>query len=114
MAVAGIYRHFKGNYYEVIGYAVDIDSKEEFVIYRQMYDIFGYWMRPKEMFLGKRMTERGMVTRFEKVGISFENILEKENIYEVTIGHSENKKGYRVKNLYKNGDDTVFEVKKIE
>ena len=51
MSLAGIYRHFKGNYYEVLGVAVDVDSGEEMILYRQMYDVFGYWMRPKDMLL---------------------------------------------------------------
>lgn len=111
MAVAGIYRHFKGNYYEVVGIAIDVDSKEEFILYRQMYDVFGYWMRPKDMFLGERMTENGPVARFTKVGISFENILEKEDISKVDIGNSETQNYYKVINSYKRNDNIVFEVK---
>lgn len=114
MAVAGIYRHFKGNYYEVVGIAIDVDTKEEFILYRQMYDVFGYWMRPKDMFLGERMTENGPVVRFAKVGISFENILEKEDISNIDIGNSETQNRYKVVNSYKKEDDFVFEVKVIE
>lgn len=111
MTVAGIYRHFKGNYYEVVGLAIDMDSKEEFVLYRQMYDVFGYWLRPVDMFFGERMTENGPVTRFAKVGISIENILEKEDIFNISIGNSETEYRYKVINSYKKDDDTIFEVK---
>ena len=114
MAVAGIYRHFKGNYYEVVGIAIDVDSKEEFILYRQMYDIFGYWMRPKDMFLGERMTENGPVVRFAKIGTSFENILEKEDIFNIDIGNSETQNRYKVIKSYKRDDDTIFEVKILE
>ena len=113
MAVMGIYRHFKGNYYEVIGLAVDIDSKEEFVLYRQMYDVFGYWMRPKDMFFGERMSDNGAVVRFAKIGISFENILEKEDVFKISIGNSENENRYRVVGSYQRDEDTVFEVKQL-
>ncbi len=111
MAVAGIYRHFKGNYYEVVGLAIDADTQEEFVLYRQMYDVFGYWMRPKEMFFGERMTENGSVVRFAKIGISYENVLEKENIYNIFIGNSETQDRYKVISSYTRDDDTIFEVK---
>ena len=111
MAIAGIYRHFKGNYYEVVGFAVDVDSKEEFVLYRQMYDVFGYWMRPTDMFFGERMTENGPSVRFAKVGISSENILEKENIFDTSIGNSETQNYYKAIDSYKRNDDIIFEVK---
>lgn len=114
MAVTGIYRHFKGNYYEVVGLAIDIDSKEEFILYRQMYDVFGYWMRSKDMFFSERMTENGPVVRFTKMGTSYENILEKEDIFKITIGNSETQNYYRVINSYQDNDDIVFEVKIIE
>lgn len=114
MEVSGIYRHFKGNYYEAVGFAIDVDSTEEFVLYRQMYDVFGYWMRPKDMFFGSCMTENGSVARFAKVGVSFENILAIENIYNISIGHSETQKRYKVVNFYKRDEDTVFEVEVIK
>lgn len=111
MAVAGIYRHFKGNYYEVIGIAIDVDTKDEFVLYRQMYDVFGYWMRPKDMFFGEKVTENGSIVRFAKIGMSFENILEKEDIFSISVGHTETQNRYKVINSFKRDDDTVFEVK---
>ncbi|RHP72784.1 DUF1653 domain-containing protein [Ruminococcus sp. OF02-6] len=114
MSVAGIYRHFKGNYYEVVGLAIDVDSKEEFVLYRQMYDVFGYWMRPKEMFFGERMTENGPVVRFARIGTSYEKILEKEDIFNISIGNSETQNRYKVITSYKKDDDIIFEVKVIE
>ena len=114
MSVAGIYRHFKGNYYEVVGLAIDVDTKEEFVLYRQMYDVFGYWMRPKDMFFGERMTENGPVVRFDKVGVSYENILEKENIFNISIGNSETQDRYKVVKKKKKDEDIIFEVKIIK
>lgn len=111
MSSSGIYRHFKGNYYEVIGIAVDADSREEYILYRQMYGAFGYWIRPKEMFFGERMTEDGPVVRFAKVGTSFEHILEKEDIFHMNITHSETQESYRAVRSYQEGDETVFEVK---
>jgi len=111
MSIEGIYRHFKGNYYEVIGLAIDIESKEEFVLYRQMYDVFGYWIRPKDMFFGKKNTENGCTDRFTKIGYSYEDILKKENIFNISIGNSETQNNYKVINSYKKEDNLIFEVK---
>ena len=113
MAVAGIYRHFKGNYYEAVGFAIDTDSKEEFVLYRRMYDSFGYWIRPKDMFFGERMTENGPVVRFDKIGATYENILEREDVFNIHIRNSETQQHYKVIDLYKRGEDIVVEVKRI-
>lgn len=114
MSLAGIYRHFKGNYYEVLGVATDVDSGEEMILYRQMYDVFGYWMRPKDMFLGERMTENGPVVRFKKIGESFENILDQEDVYTLSIGHSETQKHYHVIKVSIKNDEKVFDVKLTE
>jgi hypothetical protein len=111
MSIAGIYRHFKGNYYEVLGIAIDVDTGEEMVLYRQMYDVFGYWMRPKAMFFGERLTANGPVVRFVKIGTSFENILLKDNIFATTIGHSETQKRFFVVSIRSQDGETIFEVK---
>ena len=114
MSIAGIYRHFKGNYYEVLGIAIDVDTKEELVLYRQMYDVFGYWLRPRSMFFSDRLTETGPVTRFARIGISYENILLKEDIFDISVGHSETQARYKVINVLSQNEDTIFEVKLLK
>ena len=42
----GKYRHFKGNYYEVIGIAHHTETMEEMVVYRALYGEHGLWVRP--------------------------------------------------------------------
>ena len=96
MLLTGIYRHFKGNYYEVVGKAIIQGTDEELIVYRQMYDVFGYWMRPRDMFLGNRETANGPVRRFARVGMMFENSLDSEDISQLTIGHSESQIMYKV------------------
>ena len=65
--VLGKYRHFKGNEYEVVGFAKDSETTEKMVIYRALYGEKELWVRPYEMFReiierdGKRMR------RFEKI-----------------------------------------------
>lgn len=46
----GLYRHYKGKYYEVIGVAKHSETGEEVVVYRPLYGERGLWVRPLAMF----------------------------------------------------------------
>ena len=46
----GKYRHFKGNYYEVIGTANHSETMEPMVVYRALYGEGGLWVRPAAMW----------------------------------------------------------------
>ena len=46
----GIYRHFKGNRYEVIGIARHSETMEPMVVYRALYGEGGLWVRPAAMW----------------------------------------------------------------
>ena len=46
----GIYRHFKGNRYEVIGLASHSETLEPMVVYRALYGDGGLWVRPAAMW----------------------------------------------------------------
>lgn len=52
MLKEGLYRHYKGTYYEVIGVAKHSETLEEVVVYRPLYGERGLWIRPLEMFDG--------------------------------------------------------------
>ncbi len=47
----GIYRHYKGKDYEVIGVAVHTETEEEHVVYRALYGRYTLCIRPKTMFI---------------------------------------------------------------
>ena len=46
----GIYRHYKGNLYEVIGVAIHSETTEEVVVYRPLYGEQRLWVRPLSMW----------------------------------------------------------------
>lgn len=46
----GIYRHFKGNCYELIGIASHSETLEPMVVYRALYGEQGLWVRPASMW----------------------------------------------------------------
>lgn len=50
MIKKGIYRHYKGGRYEVIGVAKHSESLEEMVVYRALYGEGGLWVRTASMW----------------------------------------------------------------
>lgn len=46
----GIYRHYKGKTYEVIGAALHSETDEAFVVYRALYGNYVLTIRPLAMF----------------------------------------------------------------
>jgi len=47
----GIYRHYKGQDYEVMGVAIHTENEEEHVVYRALYGDYRLFVRPKSMFV---------------------------------------------------------------
>ena len=64
----GIYRHYKGNQYEVIGLAKCSESLTDLVIYKALYGEGGTWVRPLSMWNNLIEIEGKTVKRFELVG----------------------------------------------
>lgn len=46
----GKYRHYKGNLYEVIGFATHSETLEPMVVYKALYGDFSTWVRPASMW----------------------------------------------------------------
>lgn len=68
----GIYKHYKGKKYEVIGVARHSETLEEFVIYKALYNSteFGnqaLWIRPKKMFFQMVKIDGKSVPRFKLI-----------------------------------------------
>ena len=51
--IHGVYRHFKNHYYIVEDVAFHSETKEEYVVYRRLYDDNSLWIREKNMFLSE-------------------------------------------------------------
>ena len=47
---AGLYRHYKGLFYEVVGTARHSETLEPLTLYRALYGENGLWVRPAAMF----------------------------------------------------------------
>ena len=64
MLETGIYQHYKGPKYEVIGVARHSETEEEHVVYRILYGDFGLWVRPYSMFVETVQYQGKVVPRF--------------------------------------------------
>ncbi|RUM76888.1 MAG: DUF1653 domain-containing protein [Sulfurovum sp.] len=64
----GLYRHYKGNMYEVYMTAQHSETEEWMVVYQALYGEKGMWVRPYEIFIENVELKNGkIVKRFQKV-----------------------------------------------
>lgn len=61
----GIYRHFKGNLYRVIGVASHSETLEPMVVYQALYGQQGLWVRPAAMWIETVEKENYTGPRFQ-------------------------------------------------
>ena len=63
----GIYRHFKGNLYELVDIAKHSETLEEMVVYKALYGEGEIWVRPAKMWNELVFVDNKQVKRFELV-----------------------------------------------
>lgn len=64
----GLYRHYKGKDYSVVGFARDSETKEIMVLYVPLYGEGGFWVRPLSMFVETVESEGKTMPRFAYQG----------------------------------------------
>ena len=65
----GLYKHYKGKIYEVVGIAKHSETLEDMVVYKATYQPEGenLWVRPLAMFMETVVVECIERKRFEKL-----------------------------------------------
>lgn len=77
-----IYRHFKGNMYQIITLARHSEDGAMMVVYQQLYAPYEIYVRPLEMFMSRIDTRKypneRQLYRFEKLDIRGEETIEEK------------------------------------
>ena len=63
----GLYRHYKGNLYEVLDTVRHSETLEPLTLYRALYGDKGLWVRPAAMFMEDVVIDGVKQARFEKI-----------------------------------------------
>lgn len=69
----GLYQHYKGNHYQVIGLCRHSETLEELVVYQALYGDYGLWVRPKSLFLEVIEFEGQTIPRFQFIKTLFDH-----------------------------------------
>ena len=64
----GLYRHYKGNEYRVIGLARHSETLEPLALYQALYGGQGLWVRPAGMFAEEVTIDGKVQPRFARIG----------------------------------------------
>ena len=64
MIKPGVYRHYKGKAYLVVGLAHHSETREPLVVYRCLYDDYSLWVRPELMFRETAIIDGKEIPRF--------------------------------------------------
>jgi len=74
----GLYKHFKGNNYQLISYAKHSEDTSEYVVYRALYGDRDLWVRPAEMWDETLERDGKSFKRFTEVS---DRIIETERLF---------------------------------
>mgnify|MGYP003593270320 CR=1 FL=1 len=67
MLQAGIYKHYKGQLYQVFHVATHSEKREKVVVYQCLYDDYSMWVRPLEMFMETVEIDGEVIPRFKLI-----------------------------------------------
>lgn len=65
---AGVYRHYKGQDYQVFDVARHSETQEPLVVYRCLYGDYSWWVRPLGMFQETVTIDGAVIPRFDYTG----------------------------------------------
>lgn len=67
MLPLGLYRHYKGGEYRVMGVARHSETEELLVVYQPQYGEREWWVRPLRMFTEQVKIEGRLIPRFQHI-----------------------------------------------
>ena len=59
--------HFKGGLYKLIGFARHSETLEDFVVYQALYGAHEIWVRPRNLFFSKVISQGIEIERFKEI-----------------------------------------------
>lgn len=72
--IDGLYEHYKGKQYKVIGVARHSETLEKLVVYQALYGNRELWVRPYEMFCEKILVDGTKQDRFKYLGNELDSV----------------------------------------
>lgn len=66
----GVYEHYKGHQYRVLGVVKHSETLEEVVVYQALYGEKGLWVRPLGMFLEEVEVDGEKMPRFKYLEVN--------------------------------------------